>query len=537
MSMTDSFQARVREHGWRAFHDIGREIVDQGTAGSVLTDDERAALVTYLFEASAVGEPHTDTASVRLHPRESWPRVYHAWRAQHANDLAVREVLREVLRDQSPPPGAREELARLLEEHARKLPPVLLADMSGGGGGGDRDGLCEPDALLLEVLASLPFVWAPTVVAKLRADWTPKADERRTRWAGNDPVRAVRWLARVLWREEVEPRAEHARRKPPALAMCVHEPVAHLFSRVRREEDRGGQRNLLWPGELPIRIANTAASIGAETLDALMVDRGVRLFGTVASHRVLRWQIFTAHKQALEHNPDPRVLRVDGGWSTLAHDVLGMDAKKASEQVRDIIEAMHATEIPVPPSGSYSRLLIRTVLPSVGRRRGRIELVLGTALLPDYVHEVQSALGRTLAASRAQRLVPVLHLPPFAGRENEWGAQATLQMLLVSYMRDHAREMVELGGVALTPQVLDELARRAGLPKTTLPDVLDRWTHDGTDGAAVLVTTDRGRYTLADASARQFIEVGGRRELDASAGGKASARRRDAARRRARRGR
>jgi hypothetical protein len=344
-------------------------------------------------------------------------------------------------------------------------------------------------------------------------------------------LRFGRALAYTLWVERVRARFERLARKPPALVMAVAEPVAHLFSRVRREEERDGQRTLRLPGEVLVKVANTAATIGSETLNALIIDQGVKLFGSLASHRVLRWQIFTAHRQALEGDADPRVIRVDGGWSSLAHDVLGMRGNKAAEQVRNIIEAMHATELPLPPHGNYSRLLIREAHTPRGRGKQWIKLVLGTALLPDYVQELQAAVGHTLEGRRATRLVPVLDVPPVIGRDNEHGAQATFSMLLVAYMRDRARELVERGGVVLDERTLDDLAKRAGVPRDIVRPLLDRWTQDGDDGPAFLKVVESSRYTLGDTHAvpRAFIEDGGRRELEGSRAGEKGATKRRAA--------
>ena len=344
--------------------------------------------------------------------------------------------------------------------------------------------------------------------------------------AGAPP--ALRGLAKVVWRDEVKPKLLEAQRKPAALVMVVSESVAHLLSRPRRELERDGQLALRLPGEVLVRVG----AIDSSTLDALMVDRGIKLFGSLASHRVLRWLVFTAHKQALERNPDPRTIRIDGGWSTFANDVLGMRGKKAAEQVRDIIEAMHATELPLPPHGNYTRLLIREAHTPRGRGGQQwIKLLVGWALLPDYVHELQAKMGNTAEARRAARLVPLLEVPPLVGgRQNEHGAQAAFSMLLVAYMRDHARELVEYGGVSLPDPALADMARRAGLPLALVGPVLDRWTQDGADGPALLRRVGPDRYTLGDAhaDARKFLEAGGRAEINGAAAGRRSGEKRRA---------
>ncbi len=451
-------------------------------------------------------EPYTDTLEGLVDDALEREKVDDRAAAKPALAVALRVSLDELAAKLDEHPLATEEDARALEGGVLWLDELFAAHVERTG----KQGKLEA------------------------ADTRAKSTERVERGAW--PEAFERWdrarplsLAAALWCDKVGPRLEEARRKPPAWAMCVAEPVAHLFSKVRREEERNGQRTLRLPDEVLVRIAHSAATIGADTLDALMIDRGVKLFGSLASHRVLRWQIFTGHRQALEGNSDPRVIRVDGGWSTLAHDVLGMKGKRAADEVRDIVEAMHATELPLPPRGNYQRLLLREAHTPRGRGQQWIKLVLGTALLPDYVHELQEAVGHTLEGRRAVRLVPVLDVPPGIGRDNERGAQATLSMLLVAYMRDNAREHLEHGGVELDNATLTELARRAGLTRDMTGPLLDRWTHDGDDGPAFL-KLEGTRYTLGDthAAARTFIEDGGRRELEGREAGKKGARRRRA---------
>ena len=81
---------------------------------------------------------------------------------------------------------------------------------------------------------------------------------------------------------------------------------------------------------------------------------------------------------------------------------------------------------------------------------------------------------------------------------------------------------------------LAELARKAGLPVALVPRVLDRWTQDGTDGAAFLESPSRGRYTLGKAHARElaFLLASGRRELGGAEAGRRSVEARGAKRRR-----
>lgn len=429
--------------------------------------------------------------------------------------------------------AAAEELADLIRSHAAELGDRLgNAPTSEAAAMARANGILFADAALADYLETVGEGGK-----ELARQVREKAAERsRKQDAGEiapkglwhlwlDEPRFARTLAKALWHDRVVPKLRRQRAKPAALVHAVYEPAAHLFSRVRREEERNGQRSLILPGDTVARIASSAAAIGSETINALMVDRGLKLFGSVTAHRVLRWQIYRAHQQALEGNPDPRVIRVDGGYAALTHDELGIKSKAEEGKVRDIIEAMHATELPMPPNNAYTRLLIRTAYPAQGRRPGRLELVLGTMLLPDYVQELQQVMGHSLQARSALRLVPVLPLPPFVGREREYGPQATLSMLLVAHIRAAGRELVEHGGAKLDTETLSRLAAASGLPTPIVPMLIDRWTQDGDDGPALLKRVDKDRFTLGDAhkAARDFIEEGCKREHAGSIGGKRSA--------------
>lgn len=430
------------------------------------------------------------------------------------------------------------ELEKAIARHAESL-LTRLAALSEEPRALDGSEPLWLDAMLADYLDQIGGEAAKDVAGKVRATATERASayhaDRSTvaEWlkawlpdgeadTESKAIRlpALRTLARVIWRDEVKPKLLEAQRKPPALVMAVAEPVADLLSRPRREQERNGQLALRLPGEVLVRVG----AIEAGALDALMVDRGVKLFGSLASHHVLRWLVFEAHSQALARNPDPRVIRIDGGWSTFANDVLGMPGKKEADHVRAVVEAMHATELPLPPHGNYSRLLIREAHTPRGRGKQWIKLIVGFALLPDYVHELQTTMGNTVEARRATRLVPLLPVPPLVGRRNEHGAQAAFSMLLVAHIRDAARELVEHGGVAISEWALADMARRAGLPAGLVPAVLDRWTQDGTDAPAFLRRVERDRFTLGDAhaNARAFLEAGGKAEINGAAAGRRS---------------
>jgi hypothetical protein len=337
-------------------------------------------------------------------------------------------------------------------------------------------------------------------------------------------------LGHALLVDVVIPRLEAHARRPPAIAYAVHEPVTTLFSRRVQVECAGGQM------PLPLRDGRAVRFDldGPPVADGKALERvrqGLALFGSVVGHRVIRDQIFTGHRQALDlGNPDPRIIVVEGGWTAYA-DRLGMHSKKAAEQIRDVVEAENACEIPLP-DGSYGRLLSREIRPARGHESGKLTLILGTALLPNYVPELRRELGdraKRRDMVLALRLVPVLPLPPFAGgRANEQGPQATLSMDVVAHFRAHALDLAEKGGVSLDRAAFRAMAKAAGVPASMADAVLDRWTRDGDDGPAFLKVVGPDLYTLGDAhaAARSFLEEAGRQKRARSEVGREQVKRR-----------
>jgi len=159
--------------------------------------------------------------------------------------------------------------------------------------------------------------------------------------------------------------------------------------------------------------------------------------------------------------------------------------------------------------------------------------VLGTMLLPHYIYELEENQGgRTLRENK--RLVPIASLPPFVGRANDHGAQATASMLLMRELRTRAAELYREGAVRITLDRWAALFHEAGAPSSIIGKVLERWTKDGDDGGAFLAKPDKDAYTLADAYAREraFLLEAGKREADGSEAGQRSVRSRTAKRRR-----
>jgi hypothetical protein len=335
--------------------------------------------------------------------------------------------------------------------------------------------------------------------------------------------RFARVLATVLWNDVV---ASWLKR-PAGLVYPVAQQVTWIHSRTTEviQQDQQPFHRFQTGENSPIKRIEPLELPAMElaVLD-VMLRRGLTLLGSVTAHRLLRWEVSEGHQRVLRREVDARALHIDGGWSALA-ERLQLQGRKAAEDIHAIVAAQAHSCFRFA-GGAHGNLLSYTVMPSVGQRKGFARIILGDALLPDFLFEIRAKLGHTSRTAReAQRLVPMVDLPPLIGRPNEHGQQASLSMAVVTELRHRAAELFEQGGILLAPDRWQELAGLAGLPVSLLEQVLDRWTQDGDDGPAFLQRTDTNRFTLAPthSAARAFILEAGRREAEGAEAGKRSA--------------
>lgn len=334
-------------------------------------------------------------------------------------------------------------------------------------------------------------------------------------------VPALRLLADVGWLDVIKPRLRRERKQPAALTIAVHEHVIKMHSNIFKQEEHNGQRRLVYPDSVVKVERVDPLDLPAYEMNIIdnLIIRGLDRLGSIPAHRLFHWEVNEGHRRVLAGEPDARNLRVDGGWEALA-GILGM-SEKMGRDVHAIVAAQAHCVFQMS-WGAYGNLLSYHVTPAHGRRRGQVSIVLGDALLPHYCHQISEKMGRGRSAFEAMRLVPMVDMPPFVGRPNDHGAQATMSMATVAEFRRQSRELAKHGGALVN---FDVLAQQSGVSAGLVPRVLDRWTCDGDDGPAFLARVDKGRFTLSDAyrPQREFIVAQGNKELARSTDGKRSA--------------
>jgi len=125
----------------------------------------------------------------------------------------------------------------------------------------------------------------------------------------------------------------------------------------------------------------------SDNVIGVMERSGIPALNTKAARLLVAWLTVNAHLQVLRGSVDPRVLRFFGSWTRFSREMLGMPTAQRSNvphQLRRAVEALCATDLPLPPHGNYSRLLVcETYMPQVTSEHS-IRFVVGFGILPDY---------------------------------------------------------------------------------------------------------------------------------------------------------
>lgn len=439
------------------------------------------------------------------------------WRDRFARKLLERARVAWRIVSEAPLPQSADEAIRTTDTDRGPVLWVdaqlaeMLATMGSAGEEAAGSVLEEAAARFRGLRDQLPLPGQAVPWGELWELWHPPAE----RFVDNENALFYRYLAQVVWLHEVRPQIKGEREKYPAI-------VGPLFAHLARVQTPGGRvvptergdvlvdREGVFVAEVTQPLMMRIAAVRLQAIPSLM-QRGAGLLGSLNAHRLMRWMVPKAHYRMLAKEQDARVLVVDGGWSALAEEIHAGGSKKAPTELCAITTAFAHLAFPMP-DGSVGNFLAYTDRPAIGQRSARLEIVVGTALLPNETYQFPRG-------DRA--LVPMIDLPPLVGRPNDHGAQAALQLYILAELRKRATELVETGGVAISDGLWNELSAGAGVPVSIRGKVLEAWT----SAEGFLLEVDRRRYTLADThrDARDFLIAGGESEIAGAKAGRAGA--------------
>lgn len=331
--------------------------------------------------------------------------------------------------------------------------------------------------------------------------WASPREEKR-------PCMFAKVFALLLWRCEVKAQAERDDKIPAAISAKAFHHVSEVsFSKQRTLQFLPEGRELLREegGEVLAKL-EAIPSLSLSDLEA--TQRCFDRLRTLNGHRVLRSQIITGHQQYLQNSHRYDRIEIEGGWADVAKWAGARE--KDRDEIAEIVKAQAVTILQWP-NGNWGNFLKLDVHSATGRQRGLIAMTLSDFLLPHFINRLLPKDG-TLERQRDRQLIPIVDLPPFVGRPNDWAAQATFQLFMVAEMRARAEELYLRGSVQLSRQELERIAERAELPKSIICEVIERWARDDKDGKAFLLKQGEDRYSLAKShqQALEFIKEAGR---------------------------
>lgn len=337
-------------------------------------------------------------------------------------------------------------------------------------------------------------------------------------------LRFGRALACILWLERVRDRVLAMRAKPAALTRAVSIDVLDLYSQRYKPEDRNGQQAFVFHGSKQGWVL--VPSISDDALSGIL-QRGVDLLTSETGIDLLEWQVTEAHRQFSNGDRDYRNLRIEGGWSALAHDHLRLTANRAREEVRAIVLAQ--AHLRFESYGIRGNLLSYAEPQKAARgQRAVVTITLGDMLLVGFANALREEHGASSLTSReGRRLVPILGKTALVGRRNEYAAQRRMVWRFAIKLRDAAEQLAKDGSVPMPLDAWVSLAGEAGAPRTGafLGRLLDAW-EKGNDKTQPLIERQGDRVTLHESrrAAFEFLVKGGELSLRKRRDGKAAAR-------------
>jgi hypothetical protein len=229
------------------------------------------------------------------------------------------------------------------------------------------------------------FVDRKRLHAELSHLWSPKQR--------NGLVPFALLLANALWHDIIESRLQEA--KPAALSLEVIEKIENAFwARDRRIETHAVGSVIKIDREIVARLqtSDRTPELPAEVFDSLSATR------SLAAHRLLRFLVALGYEQFfVSDTRDFRKVQILHGFAGLAAR-LGLHSSKAANELSKALLMMQHAHIRFP-HGESGGLLTWTLYPEAHGRPAVLSIVLGDALLPNYVGIAEGNIHRETSAN------------------------------------------------------------------------------------------------------------------------------------------
>lgn len=254
----------------------------------------------------------------------------------------------------------------------------------------------------------------------------------------------------------------------------------------------------------------TAPAVDANAISAF--QKGVKELGTLTGHKMLRWQVNSGFERWANCEEDPRLIKIDGGYSKIA-ELIGCRSTLDIAKVKTILHAQAFGGF-IFKDGSHGNMITINITEKYRNQEpSKINIVLGEMLLPSYVCQFQRS---------ERRLIPIGDLPPLHGSGNSHAAQAQLQLLIFSEFSDQSVRLAQKGSIVITIERWKQLASQAGLDPEKVNLVIDHWCERDLFNCFLEKQGDEFRLASYYERAHKFLENQGENRIYNSKLGKRS---------------
>jgi hypothetical protein len=306
---------------------------------------------------------------------------------------------------------------------------------------------------------------------------------------------ALQILTKYIYEDIVKKREQYGKKYPAALPNTIHYSV-----------------NIIHKGEIKetsdqIQIFNDGSLIGSLPIAAIdpnlygHVLRGADKFGSVTSHRLIRFLPLQAHKQLGRGINPCNILTYSGGYAQIVEEI-GLNGKKAISDIKDLLHGLAFMKWNFDDfSGNF--IALGQYKQAITRNQNLgIKITLGPELSPYY------------ASKHKLLLVPVARDPQLVGPTQYYSNLFLLQNEILAEFSNQSIRLAEEGVVALNEEIW-ELGK---LPPKVKEKVQECWIQDGNDGEKFLEKIDKNIYTLGPSYHKelQFLKEQGERRKQRS---------------------
>lgn len=227
---------------------------------------------------------------------------------------------------------------------------------------------------------------------------------------------------------------------------------------------------------------------------------GINELGTLTGHKMLRWQVKSGFERWAKGENDPRLIEVDGGYSRIA-ETIGCCNPREISKVRDILFAQAHGYFKFADGSRGNMIILNILNRHQNTEPSKIRIILGSMLLPDYIHQISGS---------ERRLIPIGDLPPLHGSGNSHAAQAQLQLLIFSEFSNQSVRLAKEGSVLLPMEWWKEKAVEAGLNPEKVMSVIEHWCQPDFFNCFLEKQGDEFRLSSYYEKQQKFLENQGR---------------------------